>query len=150
MKLIQAPIKNPKIRSDGMGDGHFMSPRGDRLHKGIDLEVTLGEEIYSPVDGQFVRIAHPYASTTKWRGVYIHGEHYWIKIFYMYPIEELVGYNLEKGQHIGIAQNISEKYGSQMKAHIHFEVAIPPTQSMSHDGRVFGNEIYINPEPLIL
>ena len=48
------------IRSDSKGDGHYLAPRGDRLHQGVDYVVAPGENILMPFNGYMVREARPY------------------------------------------------------------------------------------------
>lgn len=148
--MIQSPIKLPEIRVDKYGDGHFMAPRGERFHRGLDLVVVPGDKVFMPIHGTLARLAYPYADDLKWQGALITNEHWWIKIFYFRPNILAIGKDLKMGEHIGTAQNIASKYGKGMIPHIHFELMMAPMQGLTHDGRIIGNEVFINPEPLIM
>ncbi len=68
--------KQNKIRSDGYGDGRFGASRdqGKRQHEGIDLVVTPGESILSPITGKIVRYAYPYPDDSRYSGVHIQND----------------------------------------------------------------------------
>ena len=153
--MFQSPVSEPQIRVDPHGDGHFLAPRSDwkkedqRFHRGLDLVVVPNEIIMSPIAGKVVRMAFPYAGDTKWKGLFIKGRYHWVKIFYIQPMDYLVETQVFAGEVIGVAQDIRDKYDGGMLPHIHLAVMIPPMESLSHDGILVGNEIYINPEPLV-
>lgn len=112
------------VRNDSQGGGHFDSSRtGGRKHNGTDYLVNEGDSIYMPENGKVIRKSYPYASDTRWQGLYIRGESgLEYKVFYMVPLDGITGKTLKKGQLIGHAQAISEKYSSAMKDHIHVYV----------------------------
>jgi len=110
-----------KIRSDSKGDGHYLAPRGNRLHAGVDYEVTPGENIIAPFDCYMVREARPYAGED-YSGVVLQGKHIAIKVFYMEPFLYLIGKQIKAGTIIGKAQDISAKYGKEMTPHLHVQV----------------------------
>jgi murein DD-endopeptidase MepM/ murein hydrolase activator NlpD len=149
--MFRSPVVSPHIRVDSQGDGHFLAPRGERFHRGIDLIVVPKETVCSPINGRIVRKARPYFDDARWQGVFIKGENYWVKIFYVQPVEALVGSKIVAGDIIGVAQDIRGKYGHSggMLPHIHIEVSVPPFRCLAHDGKIIGNEININPEPLV-
>jgi murein DD-endopeptidase MepM/ murein hydrolase activator NlpD len=110
---------------DAKGCGHFHASRGDRLHFGIDVKVKKGQYVYSPINGYFNRVSVPYASDLKYKGVEIIGTgiHKGLKVKMWYckhavPLQT----KLEAGSIIAIAQDISEKYGSSMTPHVHFQM----------------------------
>jgi hypothetical protein len=135
----------PKIRRDSEGYGDFMAKRGKRLHRGIDLIGQPGKEIVSPIAGKFDRVYRPYHNDLRWRGAFIKGPHLWVGIFYVTPYDNLLGGSIKAGQPLGIMQDISDKYGKDMKPHIHLETILPPMGGMDRSGNVFGGKQYINP-----
>lgn len=114
------------IRSDSAGDGHWQARRGDRLHKGIDLLCNPGQDVVAPLAGFVTRIAFPYGDDLSWKGVVIQGDWCRIKLYYLDPFVG-AGKQVYRGEPIGKAQNISLRYGGEMRAHIHleFEEIIP-------------------------
>lgn len=112
-----------QIRVDKLGDGHFGSSRsgGSRDHNGIDLVVTPGETIYSPIAGTVARYADPYGDG-RYSGVVVQNEQYLVKLFYMLPNQVKPGQQVARGQALGVAQKISTKYGAGMVDHVHVEV----------------------------
>lgn len=46
-----------KIRIDGYGDSRFGANRSDHSHNGLDLVVTPGESILSPITGKILKYA---------------------------------------------------------------------------------------------
>lgn len=111
-----------QIRVDSKGDGHFNASRGDRAHNGLDLVVTPGETIYSPIAGKVVRYAAPYENDSRYSGVVVQNEQYLVKLFYLSPIQVKPGQQVARGQALGVAQKISTKYGAGMVDHVHVEV----------------------------
>lgn len=122
-KLSALLRPSQRIRMDGAGSGAFGAGRGGHRHKGVDLLVIEGEPIYSPVDGIFDRAAVPYPNDPAWRGLVLKGEGYHIKLFYMVPVPFTPGQPVKRGQLVGHAQAISEKYGGlPMLDHLHVEI----------------------------
>lgn len=118
-----------EVRKDNAGDGSFNSKRTHGKHQGIDLVAHGGAVVFSPINGKITRKAFPYKGDEKYQGVLIEGrgEHKGIqfKIFYITPDADLIGTEVKKGQRIGIAQRVSEKYpGQGMKDHIHVELLV--------------------------
>lgn len=113
---------NQKIRGcDPFGCGSFGAPRGTRSHAGVDIVVTAGQKILSPIDGTVTRHPFPYGDDLKFTGIEIKNSQYLVKIFYLQPTLN-IGSKVKQGQQIGVAQNIASKYGSTMTNHVHFEV----------------------------
>ena len=133
------------IRIDPMGHGGFMAPRGDRLHRGLDLVVVPGEPVFSLCNLKFERIAKPDRSGS-YSGVMLKNELIWIRMFYIEPDIDLIGHDLYTGKVIGRAQDISKKYGGDMIPHIHVEMMLPAMTALRHDGHVYGNEMFVDPE----
>lgn len=109
---------------DPMGCGHYGASRGSRKHMGLDVVVSKGDTIYSPITGYVSRFPYPYASDLKYKGIEIigEGEHQGlkVKIFYCLPTLSIRA-KVSKGQKIATAQAINEKYGKSMTNHIHIE-----------------------------
>lgn len=122
-KKFHAIGKQNKIRNDGYGKGYFGASRdsGKRLHNGIDLVVTPGESILSPITGKILQYSYPYPGE-KYSGVHIQNDEYLVKMWYLSPVLVKPGQQVMQGQAIGTAQKISTKYGSGMIDHVHVEV----------------------------
>ncbi len=106
------------IRSDSGGDGHFGARRGKRKHEGIDLLCKPGQVVIAPIAGKIIR-SYPYQNDRVYTGVSILADYYMVKLWYLTPYEDLIISRVEVGQEIGLAQDISVKYGGEMKPHIH-------------------------------
>jgi len=114
-------IYNPTglgIRSDPAGDGHFGASRGNRKHEGLDFLVAPGQIVKAVIAGKLVR-AYPYVDDVIFAGCRLWGKDFMAKMFYFIPHEKLIHEDVLAGEEIGIAQDISAKYGGGMKAHIH-------------------------------
>lgn len=112
---------------DPKGCGHFGARRGTRTHKGYDFLAQPGEVVRSPIYGQLVRYAYPYAGDSTYKGVYIEGvgvhEGLVVKMFYLQP-KLAPGSALRPGQALGVAQDISRRWGAEMQPHIHLELYV--------------------------
>jgi len=108
------------IRSDSMGDGHYLAPRGNRVHLGEDFVVIPGENILMPFDGKLIREARPYPDS-ELSGAVIQGKIYTLKVFYFEPFLHFND-TIPCGTIIGKAQDIRIKWGSKMTPHIHVQV----------------------------
>ena len=110
------------IRNDPAGSGRYGAPRGRRKHSGIDFLCNPGQTVTCPIEaGKVVRVAYPY-ETQKYAGLLIKNKHLAIKIFYLDPWPGIIGTLVLRGDPIGIAQDITERYGGQMSAHVHLAV----------------------------
>ena len=122
--LIAGPVvRNMQSRVvDVHGSGQYEALRGNHTHRGLDIRVSNGQEIMAPFEGTITRIALPYASDANFKGLVLKGRGKWsdytVKIFYA---NGLLSGNVEKGQAIALAQDISTKYAGITK-HIHIEV----------------------------
>lgn len=130
-------VQYPKLRDDKQGDGRFGSSRGSRKHNGLDLVVTPGETIFSPIAGKVIRHTMPYDNDSRYSGLHIQDENYLIKIFYMLPSVK-PGQYVTRGQAIGTAQKISTKYGGGMIDHVHVEVWPGGVEPAVDPGPFFG------------
>jgi murein DD-endopeptidase MepM/ murein hydrolase activator NlpD len=125
-----------RVRIDPKGNGHFEVTRTGHIHQGVDVLALEGEPVYSPINGTVVRTTNVYRDSTEWKGVVISGEGYEVKVFYVTPFV-VAGEAVTRGQRIGNAQGISQRYGgAPMKDHVHIEV------------RRAADLALLNPEPL--
>ncbi|MHC4302516.1 MAG: M23 family metallopeptidase [Planctomycetota bacterium] len=114
------------IRVDSEGDGHFAEPRGAHRHKGADYLFEEGEAVTSPVDGIVLRIGWAYKSEP-YRLVEIlsHKGYILWRFLYIEPVVK-AGDKVKRDQLLGYAQAISNKYGDEMRDHVHVEMNIDP------------------------
>ena len=130
--LFCSPTGSNTLRGvDSFGQGRFAAPRGARLHSGVDFNVEAGDNVYSPIFGKIVRVAIPYKSDERFRGLVIEGigryVGYSVKLFYLDPLKEIVGRTVKQGELIGTAQDLTIKYPG-ITNHIHFEITFKGTQ----------------------
>ena len=126
-------VTKQEIRVDAAGDGHYGAPRGRRSHRGVDYLVPPEQTVQSDVDGVVTKLGYPYGpDQDKERGEGIVYRYVEIAIpsgqrwryFYVQPTVK-IGAQVEKGNMIAIAQNISARYpGSPMKNHVHLEIKV--------------------------
>lgn len=111
--------------NDPFGSGAFGASRGSRKHQGTDIAVKPDQNIYSPFAGTITKYGYPYNGDLEYRYVEITGDTYKCRIMYMEldPAFE-VGDFVPAQQFLGLAQNISKKYGSKMINHVHFELRL--------------------------
>lgn len=120
MKLVNPTGRH--IRNDMMGLGRYRAPRRGRLHKGLDLACTPGQEVLSPIDGFVTRVRIPYANDDDYKGLEIVGPEWTVCLFYLQPAPGIIKQHVEAGFVIGTAQDISLKYGNAMTPHIHLQI----------------------------
>ncbi len=133
------------VRIDQAGSGMFKASRGERLHKGVDFMCTPGQIVVSPINGRVIRIAYPYADDRSWRGVLIGDSNFQVKMFYVDPYPHIIGRVVLAGDNIGMAQNISERYGGQgMEPHVHCQLALRPERCI-----ISTDNIFIDPEVML-
>lgn len=126
------PTNAPDRGSDEWGAGHFGAPRGSRKHTGHDVLVPPGAIVLSPVSGRIRRFGFPYADDSRFRLIVIDAEdgHRW-RLFYVRPLAGTKpGEEIEAGEIVGIAQDLSAKFGRSaergpMPNHVHLEVMTP-------------------------
>lgn len=114
------------VRSDPLGLGFYGAPRkrGRRYtkHNGTDYLCEPGQDIYFPIHrGKVIRHAQPY-DDGHYKGCLIEGSHISIMLFYVDIWDDLIGKYLKRNDRLGLAQDISRKYGKQMRPHIHLTV----------------------------
>ncbi len=116
-----------KIRNDSKGQGHYGAKRGRRLHKGIDNECVAGQRVRAPIAGKIRRKVQAYPGEPEWVGLELVGKRATVKLLYVEPYPSLIGKTVVAGAVIGVAQDISLKYGPEMTPHVHCEItAIDP------------------------
>jgi hypothetical protein len=125
MPIASEIIRNQRSRrTDRHGSGHFGARRGNRLHQGLDIEARAGEDVHSPIDGDILREAQPYADDSTLRGLVIRGsgdwEGYEIKMFYVKG--HFCG-GVTAGAIIGCVQDLTAKYPG-ITNHVHVEVRL--------------------------
>ena len=110
------------IRNDVGGNGHYGASRGARKHQGTDYLVLPGAGVVAPITGRISRVVRVYPDSDKWVGVEIVGLRVTVKLFYVVLFEPLLHTTVEAGDILGLAQNISKRYQTSMKPHIHMEI----------------------------
>ncbi len=122
------------MRNDSEGLGHYHAPRGTRLHEGMDFLCRLGQEIVAPISGRITRRSYPY-SDLSYSGCVIVGDDITVKMWYFMPDKDLIGEKVKQGDFIGVAQDISVRYSSKMKPHIHLQIEeINPAILLNNSG----------------
>lgn len=131
--------------SDPTGNGWFGASRsgGKRKHKGVDLVVTPGEEIFAMMSGIVTKLGYVYSNPKQdkptMRFVEIQqtvgNDHY--KLWQMYVDPSVKKFqSIERNEIIGEAQDIADYWNSsEMKNHVHAQLWI--------------NGVTVDPEPLI-
>lgn len=122
-----------KVRcQDAWGSGHYLAPRGSRLHRGVDFICKAGEPIKPLAPGYVTKIGYPYSPLDPKKGhlryVEVTGiDGYRLRYFYV-KIEVSVGsYVKLEGESssletiLGTSQDLSEIYPG-ITQHYHFEV----------------------------
>lgn len=133
-----------KLRgSDEWGSGHFMAPRGNRKHNGIDFLVPPLSTVYSTVTGIVTKLGICYRGG-QFRYVQVDDiDGYHVRHFYVDPSVE-VGDIVNIGDPIGRAQNLTKRYPADqnhkeaMPNHIHLEIVRP--------GTLYSGKEFINPD----
>lgn len=124
---MKPPLVYIKIRrADDFGSGFFMAKRGKKPHKGLDLIVIPGENVYAPISGKVTKIGYAYADDLSYRYVQIANSKYRVRLFYVDACTE-VGDFVTAGDNVGTAQDIAKRYTTAkktMKNHVHIEVYI--------------------------
>lgn len=123
-----SPTGREARTSDRWGFGTYGASRSKTVkgklvkyrHGGVDYICIPRQGVVSPIDGKVTRIARPYAAKT-FSGLEIRGFRIRIKMFYLDPLETIVGKTVKKGQLIGHAQDISEKYPG-ITPHVHLQI----------------------------
>lgn len=108
---------------DSGGCGEFGASRGDRKHLGLDIACFPDEGVVTPFDGEVIRTIDPYGDG-KYSGLKINTTNGFIlNIMYLDPID-IVGTTVNKGDLVGYAQDVSKRYSSGVKPHLHVEIEV--------------------------
>lgn len=120
-------LEKPKKRGcDDFGCGHYKASRGDYLHEGQDFEYQPGEYVRAFRAGKVNKLGFPYEGDFHFRYVQISGDGAYMRYMYVQPIVG-VGDYVQKGQAIGVCQDIASKHNTPTKTminHVHFEVLV--------------------------
>jgi murein DD-endopeptidase MepM/ murein hydrolase activator NlpD len=112
-----------RIRNDATGNGQFGAARGARTHAGLDLLCSPGQEVVSPIEGVVTRWLHPYSDDDYLTGILIEGRECNVRLYYVRPLDGLIGVRVNAGEPIGRAQDVRTHYpGAPMLPHVHLEV----------------------------
>lgn len=124
-----------KMRTDPMGKGGFLAPRGGRDHKGLDFTLPdgVGQDVVSPLKGLVRRLVKPYAGLD-FDGLVITDGIMRVCLYYVAPDASLLGKEVREGQVIGVAQDITLRksldgrtWAEQgMVPHVHMECTVNP------------------------
>jgi len=138
-------------KSDNWGSGYFGAPRGNRPHLGIDLIYSPDEEIRAPFDLTINRVSYPYASSP-YSGIAFttsSGDtNYDGRLWYMLPDFGSIGKSFKRGQIIGVAQQINEKYPGMIN-HVHLQLEKLNEQPTEED-ITYNSKVFTNPDRLII
>lgn len=131
------------IRSDPAGDGRFGAKRGDRTHRGLDLECRPGQVVYAPCEG-FVELrpGRCYEDDGRFALLTIDGKRQSVRILYVEPREAILGTEVMAGDVVGVAQDITLRgtYRAQgMRPHVHME-AYRRGQAVDPEPMLFGGD----------
>ena len=118
----------PSIRGiDTYGSGAYGAPRGNHLHRGIDLSAYAGSQVYSITSGRVSKIGYPYSLEDErkahFRYVEIqpdNGSGLFFRYFYLSPIIA-VGDKVSQITVLGIVQDLTLVYPG-ITNHVHFEI----------------------------
>ncbi len=121
-KAFAAVVSNQQLRGcDPKGCGGFGDSRTGHVHQGIDIVVSPGETVNSPISGTVTRYPFPYGDDLRWTGIEIKNQVYSVKMFYLKAAVP-IGATVNAGDPIGVAQDIRTKYGNSITPHVHLEV----------------------------
>jgi hypothetical protein len=138
-------------KSDNWGSGYFGAPRGNRPHLGIDLIYSPDEEIRAPFDLTINRVSYPYASSP-YSGIAftttIDNIDYDGRMWYMLPDFGSIGKSFKRGQIIGVAQQINEKYPGMIN-HVHLQLEKLNEQPTKED-ITYNSKVFTNPNRFII
>lgn len=111
------------IRNDSEGHGHYGARRGSRLHLGTDYELKWpNQPVVAPISGVISRRVYAYVNDPQWQGLEIIGRRATVKLLYVLVDNDLIGKEVQAGDVIGTAQDISQRYNPAMAPHVHLEI----------------------------
>lgn len=118
---------NPKPVAQIFADSRRIGSDGGRTHDGVDITVTPGQIVPSPIGGEIIHKRDVYGqnnmglSSTHIRGT---GKYagFTVKIFYVDNGQLPLNSHVKAGDPLGPAQDIRVKYGNSMLPHCHYEL----------------------------
>jgi len=125
MPFASEIVRNQRSRrTDSYGSGQFGASRRHGPHEGLDIEARPGEGVFSPIEGEILGEASPYADDRSLRGLLIRGAGQWngyeVKIFY---VDGIFCGRTVPGSLIGRAQDLTFRYPG-ITNHVHLEVRL--------------------------
>lgn len=107
-------------------------------HRGVDIGVKVGTDIYSATDGEVTAVGY-----NKYRGYYVVVYHSELNISTLY--QHLNSYDVKKGDKVFAGEKIADsgKTGIGSGAHLHFGVMVGKATKADHDQP--GYNMAINP-----
>jgi hypothetical protein len=89
----------------------------------MDFLCCPGQDIVCPIDSaEVVRMAYPYPDKT-YGGVLLRNSRFEVMLFYFTPSDHIFNKTLSKGDIIGVAQDITQRYDNRhMQPHIHLQI----------------------------
>lgn len=121
MNLLISPTGYGIRIADPFGYGHYLAPRGDRLHLAEDYYCEPGQDIYAPIAGEILRDIINVYERNYFRGVVLRNHNMELKLLYISPKNTLIGKWVKQGQTIGTAQDIRDRY-RDITPHVHLEI----------------------------
>lgn len=118
---MRSPTGSTEIRVDSEGDGHYGARRGSRKHAGVDYVGVPGGHAVAPISGRVVRTTLAYEDQP-FEGLVIAGGGITVKMFYLKPLEGIVGAEVKEGMVIGHIQDIRDLHGPDMIPHVHMQI----------------------------
>lgn len=106
--------------ADKWGYGHYLAPRGDRLHFAEDFYCNPGQDIVSPIAGEILREITVYTGSHL-KGLIISNQDMELKLLYISVTKNIIGQWVKQGEIIGKAQDIRDKY-TDITPHVHMEI----------------------------
>ncbi|WP_417443755.1 peptidoglycan DD-metalloendopeptidase family protein [Joostella sp.] len=114
-------------KCDPKGCGNFGASRGNHTHRGIDFHVIPNQQIKAPFPCTVNRYGYPYSDDSSYKLIEIVGtgaySNYRAKIMYINTFLS-IGDKIDKGDLLCTADDITQKYGSEMTPHVHFELYV--------------------------
>lgn len=117
----KSPTKDGMRQPDSQGKGHFLASRGPtRKHKGVDYISTAGQDVYAPFDAEVTYIGNYNGmKTLSFKNQELEG-----RLLYLESVSVKVGDTIKYGSVVGVAADMTKKYGAGMTNHIHFQASI--------------------------
>jgi hypothetical protein len=130
---------------DQWGSGAFGASRGNRPHLGVDIVVDSNSQVYAPLDMEITRISRPYASGSFSGVAFTHTARdidFGGRLWYFTPRPGIVGSFVRKGELIGVAQDLNDKYPG-ITNHLHLQLE----SFLADDSEqiVYNGKRYVNP-----